>query len=184
MADSLVLLSACFSATVAMTFLVSGASHLMKPEVGESSIRAVLKLKHRPSAIFNAAAGATELGLGVGLIIALFRPGTMPAAPLLQLASLLLIGYAGYLLLALRQRTGASCGCGSVAEEATLWTVVRAGMLGLFAVTAAVAPDVELYRSQMAVLALVPIALALAVTIWRLPSAMRIPSITNPTGQQ
>lgn len=173
------LLGNSLTMVIALVFLGSSITHLRTPSVGAASIQAVLELNPLASRILNKAAGLAEFGLGIGLFVSLLTRGIQVQKALLASSFILLGGYVMYLALALVGEPGAPCGCGSDSEQVTSWTVIRAGVLSVLAGIAAVTADMGRQETLFSVLAVTPLASAIAVVVWRLPSAMVVPSNTS-----
>ncbi|CAN5760246.1 hypothetical protein BH18ACT6_BH18ACT6_11910 [soil metagenome] len=179
MVAPLSLFGAAFLLVVAATLVVTGVHHFIKPTVGERSLESVLGLQPTRARLTNAIAGAVELALGTGLLIAIARARFGSAIPLLALSAALLSTYVGYLTLGVSFRSGATCGCGAVANQITGWTVVRAGLLAALALLSMIWFD---DLPSLAVLPILPIGAALAVIVWWLPAAMSTPDSMEGRG--
>lgn len=177
-------LTAATALAVGLVLLASGAEHVRAPRSTRAALRAhgVLPVPtHRALALLL---GPVELVLALALLaggVGLLAP--LPTRVAALGAVLLCLGFTAYLLLALRRTTGADvpCGCGLGTTPLTHWSVVRAGLLAAFAVTALALPSGPWSSTSGApVWAQGVVAacagLALAVATAALPAARAVPA--------
>jgi hypothetical protein len=93
--------------------------------------------------------------------------------PVALLVSGLYFGFAAYAVILLRRRPNAPCGCAAESEPVNVWTVVRATLLGLLTVVAAMGAEHVALAGRWTELAVALLAaVALGVTLWCLPTLL------------
>jgi hypothetical protein len=169
--------------TASGTALIAGLSHLWRLARFRSELhrqRVLPSVLEWPVAVVLAAAEAT-LGVAGALAVVGVAGAQRWAGVTFALTAVLFTTYAAYAAYLFRRRPGVPCACGD-GETVSVWTVTRAALLAAGASAAwlggAAAPVWRLEgRAAVTVLAV----LALALLVWELPAALRLPGPVSTT---
>jgi hypothetical protein len=158
------------------TLVFSGISHARD----RAGFRAVLGRQgiwpERTVGFVACAVIGFELGIGALGAIALAAKASV-ATPLL-LSGLLYLAYGFYAANLMRTRPQAPCGCSSGDEPVNGWVVIRAVILAVGSLGAALLPDrlMDTPATDARFAITVLVAAAFAVILWNLPAAVHDPT--------
>lgn len=190
------LVSAACALAVALVLLAAGAGHLRDARGTRTALAAHDVLPSGLRGMTAAVLPVLELLLGMALLAGLMvglvaptgaRPGGLDLVPAAAgAAALLLAGFTAYLALVVRRTRGVPdvpCGCGLGATPVGHWAVLRAAVLLVLALAAALGgaqawsslpTDQAPLAAQAAVVIAAGVSLALAAAA--LPAARAVPS--------